>query len=142
VTQVQKTVLVTHPAERMYALVDNVAHYPAFLPWCAGAEIESRANGVTRATLVVNFKGIRQRFTTDNTGTPHTAIAMKLVTGPFRALQGSWRFHPLGAEGCRVEFELEYEFSSRLLERMVGPVFHFIADTMVDAFVRRADQQA
>ena len=97
-TRVQKTVLVTHPAERMYALVEDIAHYPAFLPWCAGAEIETRTNNVVRATLEVNFKGIRQRFTTDNACTPRTSIAMKLVTGPFRALQGGWRFHPLGAE--------------------------------------------
>ena len=81
---------------------------------------------------------IRQRFSTDNRKSFPDRIDIELVDGPFRRLDGSWIFLPLGALGCKVQFQLRYEFSSRMLEKLVGPVFEHIATTFVDAFVERA----
>ena len=136
---VEKSVLVEYPVERMYALVENVAGYPEFLPWCGGTKVLSRDGDTIRAQVQIDFRGIHQRFTTENRAYPSRMIEMKLVEGPFRHLDGSWRFKPLGDQACKIEFALHYEFSSKLLEKLVGPVFNFIANTMVDAFVKRAD---
>lgn len=136
--QVDKSVLVTHSAQRMFELVDAVEKYPEFLPWCGGSECTFRDAHVTRATLHINYRGIRQSFSTENTKTAPQLMQIKLVEGPFRRLEGAWRFTDLGGAGCKVEFGLHYEFASRLLEKLVGPVFGYIANSMVDAFVRRA----
>jgi ribosome-associated toxin RatA of RatAB toxin-antitoxin module len=137
---VEKTVLIEHSAAQMYALVEDVAAYPEFLPWCGRAEILKRDGEITRAAITIDFRGIKQRFSTENRAQPPQLIEMNLVDGPFRQLDGSWRFKALGDDACKIEFRLHYEFSSRLLEKIVGPVFHFIASTFVDAFVKRAQQ--
>lgn len=127
------------PAE-MYALVDDVERYPEFLPWCGGAEVEQRDDRVTRATLRIDFKGVRQSFSTENRKEFPYRMDIQLVSGPFRALSGGWRFTALGNRGCKVEFSLSYEFSSGLLEAVIGPVFEHISGTLVDAFVKRAEK--
>ena len=137
---VEKSILIEHSAVQMYALVEDVAAYPEFLPWCGRAEILKREGEITRAAITIDFRGIKQRFSTENRAQPPQLIEMNLVDGPFRQLDGSWRFKALGADACKIEFRLHYEFSSRLLEKIVGPVFHFIASTFVDAFVKRAQQ--
>lgn len=137
---VEKTVLVEYSAPQMYALVDDVAQYPQFLPWCGGAEVLDQTEGVIRAAIAIEFRGISQRFTTENRRHPPELIEMQLVDGPFRHLDGSWRFKPLGNEACKIEFRLHYKFSSTLLEKLIGPVFHYIANSFVDAFVKRAGQ--
>ena len=137
---VEKSVLVGHSAQRMYALVDCVEDYPKFLPWCGGSTVEHRDGSITRASIVIDYHGIRQSFRTENRTTPPELIDIGLLSGPFRELDGLWRFVPLGDEACRVEFRLQYEFSSKLLEKLTGRVFAYIADTFVDAFVRRAEQ--
>ena len=137
---VEKSVLIEYSATQMYALVENVAAYPEFLPWCGGTEIMKKDGDIARAAIIIDYRGIKQRFTTENRANPPQIIEMSLVDGPFRQLDGSWRFKALGDDACKVEFRLHYEFSSRLLEKIVGPVFHFIASTFVDAFVKRARQ--
>ena len=137
---VEKSVLIEYSAAQMYALVENVAAYPEFLPWCGGTEILKREGDVVRAAITIDFRGIKQRFSTENRSYPSHLIEMNLVDGPFRQLDGSWRFKALGDDACKIEFRLHYEFSSKLLEKIVGPVFHFIASTFVEAFVRRARQ--
>ncbi len=137
---VEKSVLIEYPAAMMYALVEDVAAYPAFLPWCGGTEILKQEGDTTRAAIVIDFRGIKQRFSTENRADPPKLITMTLVDGPFRHLDGSWHFKALGEEACKIEFRLHYEFSSKLLEKIVGPVFHYIANTFVDAFVKRARQ--
>lgn len=137
---VEKSVLVGHPAAEMFELVDAIEAYPQFLPWCAGAEVSHRDAERTRATLHINYRGVRQSFTTENRKEALRQISVDLVEGPFRALDGEWEFKALGDTACRVDFRLHYEFSSGLLEMLVGPVFSYIANTMVDAFVRRADE--
>lgn len=136
---VRKTVLVTHSARRMYALVDTVEDYPQFLPWCGGASTRERTADSVVAEIEIAYHGIRQSFVTRNDNRPPEGIDMNFVRGPFRSLAGHWRFFPLGDLGCRIEFSLDYEFASGVLERLVGPVFDKITDSFVDAFVHRAD---
>ncbi len=136
--QVNKSVLVGHSALRMFELVDAVEKYPEFLPWCGGSECSFRDGQITRATLHINYRGIHQRFSTENAKTPPSLMQITLIEGPFRMLEGSWRFTDLAGAGCKIELRLNYEFSSRLLEKLVGPVFGYVANSMVDAFVKRA----
>ncbi|MEO7728220.1 MAG: type II toxin-antitoxin system RatA family toxin [Burkholderiales bacterium] len=135
--QVNKSVLVAYSASSMFELVDAVEKYPEFLPWCAGSVCNFRDEKITRATLQINYRGIRQSFSTENIKIPPQFMQIKLIEGPFRMLEGGWRFTDLGA-GCKIELAMTYEFSSRLLEKLVGPVFGYIANNMVDAFVTRA----
>lgn len=137
---VSRSALVPFTAAQMFSLVDGVEDYPAFLPWCSGTEVSFRDESVTRAALQISFRGIRQRFSTENRKQFPQLMTLRLVEGPFSALDGEWRFTPLGEAGCKVDFRLHYEFSSVIVEKLVGPVFGHIAGTLVDAFLKRADQ--
>lgn len=137
---VEKSVWVGFPAEQMYQLVDEVERYPEFLPWCGGTEVELRDGALTRATILIDYHGIKQSFKTENRTERPERIDIRLVSGPFRRLDGSWRFTPLSPQACRIDFRLHYEFSNRLLEKLVGPVFKHIANTLLDAFLRRAER--
>jgi len=137
---VDRSSLVGYSADRMYALVEDIESYPQFLPWCSGAVVTVREATRTVATMHVNFCGIREQFTTENANEPGRMITMQLVSGPFRHLRGHWRFTPLAGDACKVEFRIEYEISNRLLERVIGPVFHHIGNSFMDAFVQRAEQ--
>ena len=123
----------------MYKLVEDIEAYPRFLPWCRETRVERSPAG-TRATLAIGMPGLKESFTTRNDNTPGRAIAMHLVEGPFRQFAASWRFEPLSAHGCRIDFSMEYDFASRTLGKLLQPLFDRIADTMVDAFSRRADE--
>ncbi len=138
--RVEKSVLVAHTPERMFELVDRVEDYPAFLPWCGGTELKSRDAAHTVATIHIAYMGIRQSFTTENSKIHPREMRIKLQDGPFSELEGSWTFLPLGDAACKVEFRLQYEFSSRVLETLLAPVFSHITHTFVDAFVKRADE--
>ncbi|RCS59655.1 type II toxin-antitoxin system RatA family toxin [Parvibium lacunae] len=138
--KIHKTVLVPYAAEKMFSLVEQVEHYPEFLPWCAGVDLIEREPLRQVATLKIAFKGIRQSFTTENRHDPPHTMSMQLREGPFRQLHGGWRFTPLTSDACKVEFELEYHFASSLLEKVIGPVFSMITSTFVDCFVKRAEQ--
>ena len=136
--EVHKSVLVAYPAQRMFALVDAVEKYPEFLPWCGGTEVIFRDPLLTRATIRINYHGIRQSCSTENAKREPHLMQIKLIEGPFRTLEGGWRFTDLGSDGCKVELSLRYEFASRMLDKLVGPVFGYIANNLVDAFVKRA----
>jgi len=138
---VDRSALVGYSAQAMYALADDIESYPQFLPWCDGAEYAARRPGRTVATLHINFHGLKNQFTTENVHQPGKRIDMRLVSGPFRSLEGSWSFADLGNDASKIEFSLRYEFASPLLEAAVGPVFRRITETFVDAFVRRADEK-
>ena len=131
--------IVGHRAAEVYALVEDIESYPRFLPWCSAARVQRASAGVI-ATLEIGFKGLRQSLTTRNENHPAESIDMRLVEGPFRHFTAAWRFQPLGDAACRVEFTLEYEFSSRTAGKLLEPLFARMADTMVDAFTRRADE--
>ena len=127
----------------MFALVSDVGQYPEFLPWCDHATVlSSDAEGMT-AEIGIAIGGVRQQFSTRNLHRPGRRIAMQLLEGPFSQLQGQWDFTPLGdaqRPACRVEFTLSYGFDNPALAALVGPVFDKIAGSLVDAFVKRAEQ--
>ena len=136
---VHKTVLIDQSAERMYGLVTDVASYPEFLPWCGGVEIFEQTDTVLDAKIHIQFKGISQFFHTRNTNHRPDSIDMVFVDGPFKRFSGQWKFISLREDACKVEFTLEWEFKNVLLDKVIGPVFGYIAGTFVDCFVRRAE---
>jgi len=138
--EVVKSVLVPYSSSEMFELVDKVEDYPQFLPWCGGAELHLRDETVTEATIHISYLQVKQHFTTRNTKTPGEEMLIRLKSGPFRRLEGYWRFKPLAESACKVEFVLHYEFSSHLLEKMLGPVFGMVTGGLVDAFVHRAEK--
>lgn len=137
---VKKKVLVFYSAEQMFALVEKVEDYPQFLPWCGGVTVAERTENHLKATLSINYHGIKQSFTTQNVNSPPHTMEMVLVDGPFKHLNGRWTFTPLRADACKIEFDLHYEFSSKFLEHLIGPVFSKITNNFVDAFCERAEQ--
>lgn len=140
---VHKSVLIWYTPAEMYALVTDVARYPEFLPWCSHARVLSESETGMTAEVGIALKGVKQSFTTRNEHVPDREVRLHLVDGPFSRLEGDWRFTPLGdgtQRACRVDLKLDYGFSSTLLAAVVGPVFDRIAASMVDAFVKRAEQ--
>ena len=133
-----RSAIVEHSAERMFALVDDIESYPRFLPWCRAAKVDERTAGRVQATLSVGMRGLKQTFSTRNELHPPEAMEMRLLKGPFRHFAATWRFKPLSAQACSVELSLEYEMAGPLA-RLLEPLFDHIADTMVDAFTRRAN---
>lgn len=136
---VHKSVLVGYSAQQMFNLVDAVEEYPQFLPWCGDVSVLNRGENCLVATLTINYHGVRQSFTTENTNDAPKLMKMKLISGPFKHLDGTWTFIPLREDACKVEFDLHYEFSSKILDHLIGPVFSKIANSFVDSFCARAD---
>jgi ribosome-associated toxin RatA of RatAB toxin-antitoxin module len=139
---VLKSVLVPHSARTMFELVDDCARYPEFLPWCAGVEVFERTPQITRARLDIDYHGLESHIATVNTKQPYERIDLEFVEGPFDRFKGHWRFLALGDSGCRVEFSVDYAFSSGAMDRMLAPVFGHIIETLVERFVMRADALA
>lgn len=137
--KVEKTVLVMHSAKEMFTLVDTVEDYPHFLPWCGGVDVLERTDTTTSATLHINYHGIKQQFTTTNSKVFPDSMDIALKNGPFKHLEGDWRFIALRPDACKIEFRLNYEFANSFLEKLISPVFHHIASTFVDSFVTQAD---
>ena len=137
---VNQSVLVEYTPRQMFTLVDAVEEYPRFLPWCGGTTLIHRDATHTRATISINYRGIRRSFTTENAKREPEEMTIQLIEGPFSRLDGSWRFMRLGEGACKIEFQLHYEFAGRMLDRLLSPVFRQIAGTLVDAFVKRARQ--
>jgi ribosome-associated toxin RatA of RatAB toxin-antitoxin module len=136
--RIARSAIIECNAADFYALVEDIEAYPSFLPWCAAAEVLERTPGRTVATLSLAAKGLRQSFTTENANQPGQAIDMRLLEGPFRHFAAHWRFTPLRADAAKVEFSVEYEFAGRIVARLLDPVFSRLADSTVEAFVRRA----
>jgi len=136
--RVNRSALVPFKAEQMFALVDDVAAYPDFLPWCNSAEVHSRTDDIVEATLELQKGKISKTFTTRNSRQKYSSIDLALVGGPFRHLSGGWRFTDLGNAGSKVSLELEFEFDSRLADMMFGAFFEETCNSLVDAFSNRA----
>ena len=124
----------------MYELVADVESYPSFLPWCRAATVHARSAEEATATLQVARGPLRINFSTRNVMHTPERIELHLLDGPFRELEGTWRFTPLGEEGSKVSLHLAFEFSSGLVRATMAPIFRDIADTMLAAFCTRADQ--
>jgi ribosome-associated toxin RatA of RatAB toxin-antitoxin module len=139
VPDVNQSLLVEYTPAQMFTLVDTVEDYPKYLPWCSGATLIHRDAARTRATLSINYRGFRRSFTTENLKREPAEMRIRFVEGPFSKLDGTWLFTGIADRGCKIDFKLHYEFAGRVLDRLVSPVFHHIASTLVDAFVKRAD---
>ena len=137
--RIARSAIVEHAAGEMYALVEDIEAYPQFLPWCRGAQVRERSAHRTVAALTIGLKGMRYEFSTENRNRPTEAIDMRLLEGPFRRFEAHWRFRALGPHAARIELVVAYELAGGLAARALAPLFDSIADTMVDAFKRRAD---
>ena len=138
VRQVSRHALVSFSPAQMFALVDDVASYPQFLPWCKSAQIIERSQQEVIARLQVHKGPLHARFTTRNRLEPPSLIALDLVEGPFRTLEGEWRFTGIADQGTRVALMLKFAFANPLNAWLLEPVFEHTCSSLVDAFVARA----
>lgn len=139
-TTISRHAIVNHTAAEMYQLVANIESYPEFLPWCASTSIISSGDEELEARIDIAYKGVNKSFTTRNRLQKGKTMEMHLVNGPFKHLQGFWRFEALDETACKVLLDLDFEFSNKLIAMTVGKVFSEIAGTLVDSFCRRADK--
>jgi ribosome-associated toxin RatA of RatAB toxin-antitoxin module len=124
----------------MFALVADIESYPGFLPWCKAAVVRPAAPALTIASLQVAKGPFSQWLTTRNRHVESAAIEIALVDGPFRHLEGEWRFEPESRGGARVSFSVEFEFASRMVGRLLSPAFREITRSLLAAFRARADE--
>jgi ribosome-associated toxin RatA of RatAB toxin-antitoxin module len=138
VTCISKSALIPYSAEKMYRLVADVDSYDQFLPWCASSTVLSQLNDEVKGRIEIKHTGLNKTFTTLNRMQKNKMIEIRLVEGPFRHLQGFWKFQALDENGCKISLDLEFEFSNKLMSMALGPIFSQIANSMVDAFCQRA----
>jgi ribosome-associated toxin RatA of RatAB toxin-antitoxin module len=124
----------------MYALVNDVDAYVEFLPWCRASRVVSLTEGGYIGEIEVAKAGIVQSFQTRNLITPEERVSITLEEGPFKHLHGDWRFIALREDASKVELKLEFEFTGRIMNAAFGAVFSQIANSMVDAFCKRAGE--
>lgn len=137
---ISRSALVPFSAAQMYRLVDDIERYGEFLPWCGGTEVIARDDDEVRASICVAKAGFNKRFATCNRLQSNKMIEMRLLEGPFKHLEGFWRFDALAEDACKVSLDLEFEFSSKIVSVTFGPIFGQIANTLVDSFMKRAKQ--
>ncbi|NJN52459.1 MAG: type II toxin-antitoxin system RatA family toxin [Gammaproteobacteria bacterium] len=135
--RVNRSALLPYPAAKLFELVNDVARYPEFLPWCSKAEVVSASPEEMVAALTIQKGGLSERFTTRNFLSFPDTIELELVDGPFARMQGLWRFTALG-HGCKVELDIEFEYSRGIMQRVIGGVFSHATSSLVDAFCVRA----
>lgn len=136
---------VPHTAEHMFALVADVERYPEFVPLCEALTIQSRSHvgeeSIITASMTVAYKMFRERFTSRVRLFPdELLIKVDYLDGPFRKMENLWRFQPAGQESCKVIFDIDYEFRSRILASLMGAVFDKAFRKFAEAFEARADQ--
>ncbi|MGE8296410.1 MAG: type II toxin-antitoxin system RatA family toxin [Pseudomonas sp.] len=139
-TRIQRSALLPYPAQALYDLVNDVASYPQFLPWCSASEVLEVSETHMLASLEVAKAGIGQRFVTRNALLPAQRIEMNLQEGPFTSLNGVWEFKALGEKACKISLDLTFDYAGPLVRATLGPLFNQAANTMVDAFCQRAKQ--
>lgn len=135
---ISRHALVPYSVEEMYALVAAIEDYPRFLPWCRSTRVLARSDEDVRASIEIARGAFNKSFTTLNRVQLNKMIEMRLVEGPFRHLQGFWRFDVLAPGASKISLDLDFEFESKLVGLALGPVFNQIANSMVDAFTKRA----
>jgi len=129
--------IVPYRPDQLFDLVADVGKYPQFLPWCVGARVRSRTETELVADLIIGFGPFRESFTSRVALDRPAHVHVRYENGPFRYLNNHWRFHP-HAEGCEVEFFVDFEFRSRILQAAIGVVFNEAVRVMVNAFLKRA----
>jgi ribosome-associated toxin RatA of RatAB toxin-antitoxin module len=135
-----RSALIARPPDQVFALVNDVASYPQFVPGCSSAEILLRSDTEIVARLRVHRGPLSTQLTTRNRPRPPGEIRLELVAGPLRALDGVWTFTPVGSNGCRIELQLQFEFSNPIKAALLEPLIEGVATSMVHAFVGRAQQ--
>jgi len=136
---ISRQALVMYSPAEMYDLVNDIAAYPDFLPWCRSSQIISATEEAIEASVEIAKGSLNKSFATRNLLQKNKMIEMKLLEGPFKHLEGFWRFNPLKSpDACKVTLDLEFEFESKLVGLAAGPVFSKIANTLVDSFAKRA----
>ena len=138
--EIRRSALVKYSPAQMFDLVNEVEAYPKRFPWCVGADVLDRQENVLVVRLDLKFAGFRQGFTTRNTVEPDRRLQMSLVDGPFRSLEGVWDFIPLGNQGCKVAFALDFDYAGRLGSSALKLGFQGLAGRMVDDFCREAER--
>lgn len=136
--QVSRSALLMYSAQEMYQLVNDVHAYPEFLPGCSETQVIIDQPSLMKASIKVSKAAIGQTFVTENTLVEGQSITMNLIEGPFKHLSGGWTFIALDEQACKVNLELEFEFSSSIIELAFGRVFHELVGSMVKSFSDRA----
>ena len=136
--RVNRSALVPYTAREMFILVDDVESYPEFLPWCSSAEVHNRTAEIVEATLELHKGSLSDHFTTRNTRCEFETIEIELVDGPFRHLQGGWRFTEIGEEGCKLALELDFEFENMFVDMIFGSFFEDTCNSLINAYSKRA----
>jgi len=139
--EIRRSALIGHSAPGTFDLIEAAEHYPAFLPWCAGAVILARDSAMVSARISIAYRGLAFDLTTRNPKRRPEWMAIHLEKGPFRRFEGEWHVASLSEQACKIELALRYEFDSALVGRLARGVFDGIADTLVDAFARRAESE-
>ena len=137
---ISRTALVEHTARDMFELVCDIDSYPEFLPWCSAASVEERSDTHQLASVTINQVINQSKFSTRNQLEVNKSITMELVNGPFKRLSGTWRFEPLGDTACKILLDIDFEFSSPIVAKLIAPAFNKVCDTVVGAFIKRANQ--
>lgn len=137
---IQRNAVVPYSVADMYRLVDDIECYPHFLKWCSASRILNRDDETVSAELELNFKGVTRRFTTLNRLRENQTITLELVNGPFKHLEGLWQFKSLSEQTSDISLHLEFEFAHNLTGLLFRPVFIQVADSLVDAFCKRAQE--
>lgn len=138
---IQRSVLVEFSAEQMFNLVASVQEYPQYLPWCGGTKVHTQNAEGMDASILISYAGIHKEFRTFNRYISPHSIELQLLEGPFSELYGSWEFKSLGPNACKVTLNLHYAFASRTLEKIIGPVFGRITNSLVDSFIKEAQKR-
>jgi ribosome-associated toxin RatA of RatAB toxin-antitoxin module len=136
----KRNALVPYSARQMFELVNAIEDYPRFLPWCHNSQIIKRSDEEIVAALDVTWKGIHKSFTTRNALSPFHRIDISLVNGPLQKLDGVWEFHALDESACKILLDLEFEFTGHFVDKLFQPIFQHIANTLVEAFCKRANE--
>jgi len=140
-TTITRSSLVLYTPDQMFDLVNDVEAYPSFLPWCRDSRIISKTDDEISASLDLAKGGVHHIFSTRNKLVPGKSIDIKLIDGPFQHLEGHWQFGMIGDnQGCRIQLDMDFEFSNRLISMALGPIFTQISVSLVDAFCKRAQE--
>ncbi len=145
-TQVSKSALLPYTPEQIFALVAAVERYPEFLPWCKSTQVQERHEHGMRASITMGLAGLTYSFGTENRHDEPARIELQLqqergaASAVFSQLHGDWHFVRLGDAGCKITLQLNYQFASPIVGRVIGSLFDQIANTLMDRFVQRAHQ--
>ncbi|TLU64835.1 type II toxin-antitoxin system RatA family toxin [Thalassotalea litorea] len=137
---INRSALVMHSAAEMFHLINDIPSYPKFLPGCKDAKIMAQDVNSMTASILVSKAGVEKWFTTKNALVENERISMSLLDGPFKRLTGDWLITPLSDSACKVSLQLDYEFSSKLIELAIGKAFNALTNNMVNAFTQRAKE--